>query len=189
MRSIAKFLATTLIGVAVAGTPILAQTVTIDYDHSVNFLKYKTFTWDRVHATDPNVEDRITIAVNRDMAGRYISTGGPRWRCYDHRRGSFPGQAGVHELLLCRERHQLAARMGQRRFSGYSGHGAGCAAEHACRGYVRHQDAQAFVAWHGDAAGACGRERGQERQCDRQGSHSAHQQVSAKICKVEIDSN
>jgi hypothetical protein len=76
MRSIAKILATTFFGVALAGTPILAQTVTIDYDHSVNFLKLKTFTWDRVHATDPNVEDRITIAVNRDMAGRYMTAVG-----------------------------------------------------------------------------------------------------------------
>jgi len=73
MRSIVKILATTLFGVAIAGTPILAQTVTIDYDHSVNFLKLKTFTWDKVHATDPGVEDRLTIAANRDLAGRYMS--------------------------------------------------------------------------------------------------------------------
>jgi hypothetical protein len=66
-------LATVLFGVAIAGTPILAQTVTIDYDHSVNFLKFKTYTWDRVHATDPGVEGRITIAVDRDMSGRYMS--------------------------------------------------------------------------------------------------------------------
>ena len=76
MTSIVKILATTLFGVAIAGTPILAQTVTIDYDHSVNFMKLKTFTWDKVHATDPNVEDRITIAANRDMAGRYMSAAG-----------------------------------------------------------------------------------------------------------------
>jgi phosphoribosyl-AMP cyclohydrolase len=66
-------LATVLFGVAIAGTPILAQTVTIDYDHSVNFLKFKSYTWDRVHATDPSVEGRITIAVDRDMSGRYMS--------------------------------------------------------------------------------------------------------------------
>jgi hypothetical protein len=76
MRSIVKILATTLFGVAMAGTPILAQTVTIDYDHSVNFLKFKTYTWDRVHATDPSVEDRITIAANRDLSQRYMSETG-----------------------------------------------------------------------------------------------------------------
>ena len=57
----------------------MAQTVTIDYDHTVNFLKFKTYTWDKVHATDPSVEQRITIALNRDMTGRYmteVSSGG-----------------------------------------------------------------------------------------------------------------
>ncbi len=73
MKSITKLLATTLFGVALAGTPILAQTVTIDYDHSVNFLKFKTYTWAKVHATDPDVEGRITLAVNRSMGNRYMS--------------------------------------------------------------------------------------------------------------------
>jgi hypothetical protein len=56
-----------------AVAPVLAQTVTIDYDHTVNFLKFKTYTWQKVHATDPGVEDRISIAVNRDMGGRYMT--------------------------------------------------------------------------------------------------------------------
>lgn len=73
MRWIARALATALIGTAMAATPVLAQTVTIDYDHTVNFLKFKTYTWEKVHATDPSVEDRITIALNRDMAGRYMT--------------------------------------------------------------------------------------------------------------------
>lgn len=73
MKSIAKSLAIALFSVATASVPVMAQTVTIDYDHSVNFLKFKTYTWEKVHATDPSVEDRITIAVNRDMGGRYMS--------------------------------------------------------------------------------------------------------------------
>ncbi len=76
MTSIAKILAATLFGAVIAGTPILAQTVTINSDPSVNFLKLKTYTWGKIHATDPSVEDRITIAVNRDMAGRYMSEAG-----------------------------------------------------------------------------------------------------------------
>jgi hypothetical protein len=51
----------------------MAQTVTIDYDHTVNFMKFKTYTWGKVHATDPNVEARITIALNRNMGGRYMT--------------------------------------------------------------------------------------------------------------------
>lgn len=73
MKSAFKILAAGLVGIALSGASALAQSVTVDYDHSVNFMKFKTYTWDKVHATDPGVEDRITIALNRDMAGRYMS--------------------------------------------------------------------------------------------------------------------
>lgn len=73
MTSIAKMLATALFGVAMAGTPILAQTATVDYDHTVNFLKFKTYTWAKVHATEPSAEGRIPIALNRTMAGKYMT--------------------------------------------------------------------------------------------------------------------
>ena len=73
MKAIAKMLASALVGTAMAGVPVLAQTVTIDYDHTVNFLKFKTYTWEKVHATDPSIEDRINIAVKRDMTGRYMT--------------------------------------------------------------------------------------------------------------------
>jgi Domain of unknown function (DUF4136) len=52
---------------------VLAQAINIDYDHSVNFAKFKTYTWEKVHATDPSVEQHITIALNRDMGGRYMT--------------------------------------------------------------------------------------------------------------------
>ena len=73
MRSFAGMLATALFGAALAGTPILAQTVTVDYDHSVNLNKYQTYTWGKIHATDPSVEDRISIAANRILAGKYVT--------------------------------------------------------------------------------------------------------------------
>jgi Domain of unknown function (DUF4136) len=73
MRNIARTLAIGLFAVAMLGAPILAQTPSIDYDHTVNFLKFKTYTWQRVHATDPDVEARITLAVNRSMKGRYMT--------------------------------------------------------------------------------------------------------------------
>jgi hypothetical protein len=73
MKVFARVLATALVGTAMAAAPVLAQTVTIDYDHTVNFLKFKTYTWTKLHATDPTVEDRITIALNRDMGGRYMT--------------------------------------------------------------------------------------------------------------------
>ena len=73
MKSLVKALAAALVSTAMAAVPAVAQTVTIDYDHSVNFLKFKTYTWEKVHATDPGVEGRITSSVNRDMKGRYMS--------------------------------------------------------------------------------------------------------------------
>ena len=73
MKSLARLLAVALFGAAIVGAPILAQTVNIDYDHSVNFLKFRTYTWANVHAADPAVENRITIAMNRSMAGRYMT--------------------------------------------------------------------------------------------------------------------
>ena len=73
MKSIARVLAAAIFGTALAAPPLLAQTVTIDYDHTINFLKFKTYTWEKIHATDPNVEDRINIALNRDMEGRYMT--------------------------------------------------------------------------------------------------------------------
>ena len=73
MRRIARALATAFFALATAATPLLAQTVTIDYDHTVNFLKFKTYTWQKIHATDPSVEDHINIALKRDMEGRYMT--------------------------------------------------------------------------------------------------------------------
>lgn len=73
MKTIAKTLAAALFAIAMAGAPILAQTITIDYDHTVNFLELRTYTWTRVYATDPNVEARITLAINRSMSGRYMT--------------------------------------------------------------------------------------------------------------------
>ena len=73
MNLFARVFAVAFFGAALAGAPIMAQTATIDYDHTVNFLKFKTYTWEKVHATDPGVEGRITIALNRDMVGRYMS--------------------------------------------------------------------------------------------------------------------
>jgi hypothetical protein len=73
MKSIGNALATALFAAVMAATPLLAQTVTVDYDHTVNFQKFKTYTWQKLHATDPSVEDRINIALKRDMEGCYMT--------------------------------------------------------------------------------------------------------------------
>jgi broad specificity polyphosphatase/5'/3'-nucleotidase SurE len=78
MTPIAKMLAAALFA-AVAGAPAIAQSLTVDYDQTVNFNKFRTYTWDKVHATDPSVEERLVSAANRDLSAHYmteISSGG-----------------------------------------------------------------------------------------------------------------
>ncbi len=55
-----------------AAVPAHAQAVSADYDQSVNFLKYKTYTVQKIHATDPGVENRLVIALDRDLQERYL---------------------------------------------------------------------------------------------------------------------
>ena len=47
--------------------PALAQKVETDYDHSVNFNQYHTYSWGHVRSTDPFFEQRIRDAVDRDL--------------------------------------------------------------------------------------------------------------------------
>ncbi|HEY4380832.1 MAG TPA: DUF4136 domain-containing protein [Acidobacteriaceae bacterium] len=73
MKSLVRHFAVAIFCAATLGAPVVAQTVTIDYDHSVDFLKFKTYTWGKIHATNPDVESRLTLAANRDMKGRYMT--------------------------------------------------------------------------------------------------------------------
>ena len=72
MKSIAKMLATALLGTLLTGASVVAQSVNIDYDHAVNLAKCKTYNIQKIHATDPDVESRITVALNRDLQARYL---------------------------------------------------------------------------------------------------------------------
>jgi Domain of unknown function (DUF4136) len=72
MRFFAKMLATALFCSLIAGAPAVAQATSIDYDHTINFLKYRSYTLQKLHATDPGVEARLTIAIDRDLQARYL---------------------------------------------------------------------------------------------------------------------
>jgi hypothetical protein len=72
MKSFAKIFAVALFGTLFTGTAAMAQTANVDYDHANNFTKYKSYTLQKVHATDPAVEQAITIALDRDLASRYL---------------------------------------------------------------------------------------------------------------------
>lgn len=47
-----------------------AQHVKTDYDHNVNFEKYKTYSWRDVRTQDPLWVDRIKEAVNRQLMAK-----------------------------------------------------------------------------------------------------------------------
>jgi hypothetical protein len=67
-----KMLVSALFASASSGAILYAQTINSDYDHSINFAKYSTYNVSKVHATDPSVEQRILVALNRDLASRYL---------------------------------------------------------------------------------------------------------------------
>jgi hypothetical protein len=52
------------------GLCILMAEVVTDYDHSVDFLRYKTYSWLKVQAPDSLWEDRIRRAVNSELVAR-----------------------------------------------------------------------------------------------------------------------
>jgi len=47
-----------------------AQQVKTDYDRSVNFGQYKTYSWERVKTQDPLFVDRIKSSVNSALAAK-----------------------------------------------------------------------------------------------------------------------
>jgi hypothetical protein len=50
--------------------PAWAQKVETDYDHAVNFSQYHTYSWGRVHTSDPFFEQRVREAVDRDLQAK-----------------------------------------------------------------------------------------------------------------------
>jgi len=48
---------------------LLAQDVNVDYDHSYQFNKMKSYSWGKIQATDPLVEPRIATAIDHVIQG------------------------------------------------------------------------------------------------------------------------
>ncbi len=72
MKSFAKMLAAGLFITVGAGVTATAQAVNVDYDHTVNFLKYKSYKLASLHATDAGVSSRLGIALDRNLQARYL---------------------------------------------------------------------------------------------------------------------
>ena len=67
-----------LLGSAIAVTCLLAQNIA-DYDHSVNFSKYHTYSWISVNVMEPLWQDRVKNAIDNQLAAkgwRKVDAGG-----------------------------------------------------------------------------------------------------------------
>jgi hypothetical protein len=51
-------------------TAAFAQQVKTDYDRSINFSQYKTYSWEKVKTQDPLWVDRIKSAVDADLTAK-----------------------------------------------------------------------------------------------------------------------
>jgi len=65
---------TSLLGTAgfaflLMGAPLLAQDISVDYDHSYQFNKMKSYSWGKLEATDPLLEPRLAAAVDHVIQG------------------------------------------------------------------------------------------------------------------------
>jgi hypothetical protein len=54
----------------IASVCILFAKVTVDYNHSAEFSKYRTYSWTKIHAGDPLWPDRIKSAVDRQLMSK-----------------------------------------------------------------------------------------------------------------------
>jgi hypothetical protein len=79
VNALRRILATAALVAAFFSIPASAQKVETDYDHSVNFSRYHTYSWGHVHSTDPLFEDRIRSAVDHELQSKgwqMVETGG-----------------------------------------------------------------------------------------------------------------
>ena len=59
------------VGILFATSFAFAHKVRVDYDHSVNFSKYKTFMWmEKPETENPLMDDRIVSAVNAQLSAK-----------------------------------------------------------------------------------------------------------------------
>ena len=74
-----RIILTAALAIVVLSIPALAQKVETDYDHSVNFTHYHTYSWGHILATDPLFEQRMRDAVDRALQAKgwqQVPTGG-----------------------------------------------------------------------------------------------------------------
>jgi hypothetical protein len=70
VNALRRISVTTALVAALFSIPVSAQKVVTDYDHSVNFSRYHTYSWGHVHATDPLFESRIRESVDHVLQAK-----------------------------------------------------------------------------------------------------------------------
>lgn len=69
MKSLTRLLGTATVAAILVAAPLLAQDVNIDYDHSYQFNRMKSYSWGKIQATDPLVEPRISADIDHVIQG------------------------------------------------------------------------------------------------------------------------
>jgi hypothetical protein len=65
-----RLLVTAAFVAALVSIPAFADRVVFDYDHSVNFTHYRTYSWGHIHASDPLFEGHIRDAVDHALQAK-----------------------------------------------------------------------------------------------------------------------
>lgn len=65
-----KVLTNSLLMITVLATSMFASRITVDYDHSANFVQYKTYSWTKIQTANPFLDSRVKAAVEQDLAAK-----------------------------------------------------------------------------------------------------------------------
>jgi len=66
-HSIVKMVGCVALGVSIAAVPAIAQSVNVDYRNPAELVGYRTYSIQKLHATDVLVEPRLLAAIERDL--------------------------------------------------------------------------------------------------------------------------
>jgi len=69
MAWLAKSFGIAALAALLSGAPLFAQDINVDYDHTFQFNKMKSYSWGKIQTTDPMLEPRVTGSINHVIQG------------------------------------------------------------------------------------------------------------------------
>jgi hypothetical protein len=69
MAKLQRLLLAAGLAAVLAGVPLLAQDVNVDYDHTYPFNHMKSYSWGKIQTTDPLLEPRVAAAIDHVIQG------------------------------------------------------------------------------------------------------------------------